>query len=42
LLPGDLSSALARASDSWDSGDPGQAAGLLTEALTLARTDRYF
>jgi class 3 adenylate cyclase/tetratricopeptide (TPR) repeat protein len=42
LLPGDLTSALARASDSWDSGDPGQAAGLLTEALTLARTDRYF
>jgi hypothetical protein len=42
LLPDDLTAALAAACGSWDQGDEARAAGLLTEALTVARTRAYF
>ena len=42
LLPDDLTAALAAACESWDHGDPPQAARHLTEALAVARAGGYF
>ena len=41
-LPDDLTTALDRAHQSWDRGDPAQAADALTGALALARAHAYF
>ena len=41
-LPDDLTAALAGACESWDEGDPAQAAKRLTEALAIARARAYF